>query len=147
MVQVMTVPLTQLIYCSELAEPARGPRAVDRLLEHGRARNATAGVTGVLVIDDGHVLQVLEGPRDALTALFVRISADDRHRNVQLISVSDLDVRSFPDWALGYLPQTASLGAVLRTYLGCRDFDPASAPATRLRAMVPHLLAPNEPAA
>jgi len=143
----MTTPLTQLIYCSELATPAPSPRAVDQLLERCRARNAAAGITGVLVVDGVHVLQVLEGPRDALTELFVRISTDARHRNVQLISVSDLDVRSFPDWALGYLPQTASLGAVLRTYLGCRDFDPAVVPASRLRAMVPHLLAPNEPAA
>ena len=51
------------------------PEELTDLLAVSRARNAAAGVTGLLVYKGGNFLQALEGPEDAVRATMQRISA------------------------------------------------------------------------
>ena len=88
--------LMQLIYSSQ-------PFGFDSamlisILADARRCNKRDGITGLLVCRADLYLQLLEGPRDVVTAAFTRIARDDRHAGVMLISCGDTSVRMFPAW-------------------------------------------------
>jgi hypothetical protein len=88
--------LMQLIYSSTpfgFTNPV-----LNTILSRSRHNNARDEITGALVCRADLYLQLLEGPRDKVTASFHRILGDDRHDNVTLISCNDITFRHFPDW-------------------------------------------------
>jgi hypothetical protein len=92
-------PLLVLVYVST-AMPALSRAELDELVAGSRRRNAAAGITGLLLYADGSVLQALEGPEDAVSALFGRIGRDPRHRGVSAILRRPLSRRIFADWTM-----------------------------------------------
>ena len=90
--------LYQLVYCSR-ATPGVDDDAVHRIILSARRRNPAQGITGLLVFGSGIFFQWLEGPRDNITALMVRLQDDDRHADiVTLGSSEEVRERLFPDW-------------------------------------------------
>ena len=73
------------------------------LLSECLARNARCGITGALMFGDGRFLQVLEGPEDAIDAIFMRINCDCRHQNVRLLSRTHSDKRLFAAWTMAFV--------------------------------------------
>jgi Sensors of blue-light using FAD len=71
---------------------------LNQILSASRRNNARNDITGALICRADLYLQVLEGPRNAVTATFQRILADDRHFDVALISSGDIAERMFPQW-------------------------------------------------
>jgi Sensors of blue-light using FAD len=71
---------------------------LNQILSASRRNNARDGITGALICRADLYLQVLEGPRSAVTTTFQRILADDRHFDVALISSGDVADRMFPQW-------------------------------------------------
>jgi hypothetical protein len=63
-----------------------------------KQRNRTLGITGVLLVDQGHFVQVLEGEDSHLRQLMSAIQKDTRHSNVTTIIDEPIDARSFDDW-------------------------------------------------
>jgi hypothetical protein len=114
--------LSQLIYASDAADLDDGQASL--ILKQARSGNRTRDLTGVLVFDGRHFLQVLEGSRVAVTEAFCRIAGDPRHQNVGLISVDDVAERDFPDWTMGYLGMTPEIRDVLTRYQAADGFDP-----------------------
>jgi hypothetical protein len=114
--------LSQLIYSSDVLD--LGPGKADALLDDARRRNRESGLTGVLLFNRNHVLQCLEGSREQVSATFHRIAADPRHTNVTLLSVRDIDQRDFPDWTMGFVPDTADTRSALRRIVDAEDFAP-----------------------
>ena len=49
-------------------------------------------------------LQILEGPRDLVTATFSRILRDERHVDVVNLLSSEIDRRLFPKWSMRHDP-------------------------------------------
>ncbi|GAA2743285.1 hypothetical protein GCM10009868_16430 [Terrabacter aerolatus] len=72
------------------------------LLERTRSRNASVGLTGLLLYADGSFVQTLEGPDDVVEETFARISRDTRHRSVSVALHEQVDERHFPDWSMGF---------------------------------------------
>ncbi len=70
------------------------------ILSAARRNNPRYGITGALVCRRDVYLQLIEGPADAIDALFARIEADDRHTNVELLLSEDAAERMFPAWAM-----------------------------------------------
>lgn len=88
--------LMQLIYASTpfgFDDPT-----LNQILSAARRNNLRDGITGSLICRADLYLQMLEGPRSAVTATFNRIMADDRHLDVVLIGCGDAKTRLFPDW-------------------------------------------------
>lgn len=88
--------LMQLIYASTpfgFDHPT-----LNQILSASRRNNERDTITGALICRADIYLQMLEGPRVAVTAAFKRILADDRHLDVSLISSSDITWRLFPRW-------------------------------------------------
>ena len=88
--------LMQLIYASTpfgFDNPT-----LNKILSVARRNNARDEITGALICRADLYLQMLEGPRAAVTARFHKILADDRHLDVVLISSRDVTARLFPQW-------------------------------------------------
>lgn len=90
--------LMQLIYASTpfgFDNPT-----LNNILSASRRNNARDQITGALICRADLYLQLLEGPRAAVTTTFHRIMGDDRHLEVVLISCADVKVRLFSQWAM-----------------------------------------------
>ncbi len=74
--------------------------ALEAILAVARQRNARDDITGALVCRHDLFMQMLEGPRDKVTACFGRILRDDRHVDVSLLWCGDAKARLFPDWTM-----------------------------------------------
>lgn len=70
------------------------------ILSAARRNNPRDGITGALVCRHDVYLQLIEGPEDAIDALYGRILGDDRHTNVELLLAEETSERLFPAWAM-----------------------------------------------
>lgn len=93
--------MKQLIYIST-ARGELSPEVVDQILKVSRRNNSRDGLTGLLVVGHRRFLQVLEGPSPVLDAAYRRIRADPRHYAFVELARKSIDMRSFPDWEMGY---------------------------------------------
>lgn len=70
------------------------------ILSAARRNNPQLGITGALVCRQDLYLQLIEGPAEAIDALYARICEDDRHANVELLLSEEMGERLFPNWAM-----------------------------------------------
>ncbi len=92
------MPLTQIIYSSK---PFGFDSSVlDDILTVSRARNSRDDITGTLICRADMYLQLIEGPEEALRATYARITADDRHLDIDLLVSRGVTRRMFPKWAM-----------------------------------------------
>lgn len=94
--------LSTLIYRSR-ARDLPGLNALDGLLALARQRNTAMDVTGILLFDGVHFVQLLEGPDAAVDALFESIRQDSRHGNVVRLMRDQGAVRRFEGEAMGLI--------------------------------------------
>ncbi|MBL8132415.1 MAG: BLUF domain-containing protein [Anaerolineae bacterium] len=90
-----------LVYVSFAAHDLSDEELKD-ILKVARETNQQLGITGMLLYRDGFFIQVLEGDEDKVKALFARIAADPRHRNVLTVHTGQVESRRFPDWTMGF---------------------------------------------
>lgn len=122
--------LQRLIYFS-----ARGAQDfdLDALVAASAERNRAVGVTGLLVADANAFLQVLEGPRDTVSALFQRISTDPRHERVTLSEVAEIAELAYPQWGMSGLHEAPRVAALWAQADSARPFDPWALRAQQIR--------------
>lgn len=65
-----------------------------------RELNALDGITGLLVFNGTHFLQVIEGAHDAIDDLLERLRRDPRHTGLEVRDERGIASRSFPDWSM-----------------------------------------------
>jgi Sensors of blue-light using FAD len=73
-----------------------------------RERNALDGVTGLLVFNGTHFLQIVEGSEEAIDDLVERLRKDPRHTGFEVRDRRKIDSRSFPDWSMELVRVRAS---------------------------------------
>jgi hypothetical protein len=71
-------------------------------------------------------VQILEGEEDAVRSRFAVISADPRHRVIQVMREKSITERQFPQWTMGFRPLTDNAASQL---VGFEDFFGRSGPA------------------
>jgi hypothetical protein len=62
--------------------------------------NALDGITGLLIFNGTHFLQVIEGDSGAIEGLLAKLRSDPRHHGVEIRDQRMIDLRSFPDWSM-----------------------------------------------
>lgn len=92
-----------IMYISDICPLMVGDqsRMIDGLIDIERTakqRNADLDITGVLLVDKGHFIQLLEGYRDELDVLMATICSDARHHDVCILMDEPISSRSFGDW-------------------------------------------------
>ena len=73
-----------------------------------RERNALEGITGLLVFNGTHFLQIVEGSEAAIDDLVERLRRDPRHTGFEVRDRRKVDIRSFPDWTMELVRVNAS---------------------------------------
>ena len=77
---------------------------------HRIARNANAldGITGLLIFNGTHFLQIIEGQPQAIDELVEKLRRDPRHSGVEIRDQRMVEARSFPDWSMELVRVSAS---------------------------------------
>jgi hypothetical protein len=115
--------LVRLMYASRAAESVDHDELV-AILRKSKVNNPAIGVTGVLCYSGGIFLQVLEGGRLPVSALYNRIANDPRHHDVVLLSYDEIGERSFAGWAMGQVNLSRLNPALLLKYSETAVLDP-----------------------
>ncbi len=76
------------------------------ILETARKRNPAMQITGMLLYHQGSFLQVLEGERSKVEALFAKIETDSRHNKVAKVTTYFMHDRLFSNWSMGFADLT-----------------------------------------
>lgn len=129
--------LIRLIYASKALDP-QSPALTDSILRKAHAWNSQNDITGVLCEGQGVFLQALEGERSKVTRLYTRISADPRHKDLELIHCESVSQRRYGDWSMA----SVRLSDVdPQTKITWPDFDPYSANGLLVMARIDELVA------
>jgi Sensors of blue-light using FAD len=115
--------LVRLMYASRATDSV-DHEALLAILRQSKAGNAQLGITGVLCFSEGIFLQVLEGGRMPVNALYNRIAADKRHRDVVLLTYEEIGERSFAGWSMGQVNLARLNPALLLKYSETATLDP-----------------------
>ncbi len=115
--------LVRLLYASRAAEGV-GHEELAAILRKSRQNNPGSGVTGLLCLSGGIFLQVLEGGRSQVSALYNRISQDPRHRDVVLLTYDEIAERRFAGWSMGVIDLSRLNPALLLKYSERAVLDP-----------------------
>ena len=113
----------RLLYVSSAVGP-QTTTVTGSILKTARAFNKAQDITGVLCQGQGLFLQVLEGQRSAVNRLYARILADQRHKDVELLTYEEISARRFGAWAMAHV-QLSSLDPMIQ--MKHPEFDPYTA--------------------
>jgi hypothetical protein len=76
------------------------------IFDVARSNNKKAGVTGALLVTDHWFVQALEGDEATVTALYRRISEDDRHEKVSIVESGAVDAQVFSRWSMAQVSKS-----------------------------------------
>jgi hypothetical protein len=115
--------LVRLIYASKVT-PNFGPMDMRDILDKSRRNNTENGITGLLVMADGHFFQALEGDREAVNHVYARILRDPRHTSSVILSSAEIEKRQFTSWTMGYVLHTEKNRPLFLAYSANKYFTP-----------------------
>jgi hypothetical protein len=108
--------LVRLLYASRAAEGI-DDALIGAILECSESRNPEHGITGLLCTYPGEdvFLQVIEGSRREVNALYANIVRDRRHKDVTLLHYAEIQERRFASWRMGSIDlKKVNLSTILR---------------------------------
>jgi hypothetical protein len=93
------VALTSLTYTSlaRLDLEAADIEAIHRSALHN---NALDGITGLLIFNGTHFMQMIEGSEPAIDDLVERLRRDPRHSGFEIRDRRTIEQLNFPDWSM-----------------------------------------------
>lgn len=117
--------LTRLIYTSTISD-SFVVDDIHAIMESARKNNIEAGLTGLLYFNRQYFLQCLEGGRDEVNKAYHKILPDSRHKNVVILSYEEISERQFPNWQMGYLPESERTQSAYIHFTASYTLDPYS---------------------
>jgi len=99
--------LTSVTYTS-LASLDLQTADLEDIHRSAREQNALDGITGLLVFNGTHFLQIIEGSAEAIEDLVDRLRKDPRHTGFEIRDRRKVDARSFPEWSMELVRVQAS---------------------------------------
>lgn len=91
--------LKSLTYTS-LAKLDLSAGELEAIQRTARDFNALDGITGLLVFNGTHFLQIIEGAEAAIDELVERLRRDRRHSAIEVRDERRVEQRSFPEWSM-----------------------------------------------
>lgn len=92
--------LVRLLYASRAVGKIECAGVHD-IMQQSHAHNHQNGITGILCHTDKLYMQVLEGGRAAVNALYAKILGDARHTDVVLLHYEEISERHYAGWTMG----------------------------------------------
>jgi hypothetical protein len=97
--QMEDYPIYRLTYLSSAADTFTDADLND-IESKSLAANHARDVTGLLIVNGKHILQILEGRESAVCELYAKISKDPRHSITKLVSTIEDEGRLLMSWNL-----------------------------------------------
>ena len=98
------------------------------ILAASRRNNRAANITGALIFSSGSFLQTLEGPIDAIEALYEHIAVDVRHAGATIVEACDIEKRDFGEWSMAFSGENVDEQARFKALIALgNDIDRAKA--------------------
>jgi Sensors of blue-light using FAD len=129
--------MIRMLYVSTAAGPVT-TAVTGTILRSAQTHNAVNGITGVLCQGQGLYLQVLEGERAAVEALYARIQLDKRHSQVEQRHLEDITRRRYGKWSMAHVDWTPLDMATNEKLPG---LDPYTASGEQVMAQIDALIA------
>lgn len=70
--------------------------------------NKRQNISGLLLHNNGLIMQVLEGSENGVKALFTKIKRDKRHHDVKVELSAEFENPYFQNWSMGFRPIESS---------------------------------------
>jgi len=112
------------------------------ILEVCSVNNKKAEITGVLCQGSGIYMQVIEGRRSAINALYSRIISDKRHNQIELLSFEEVGQRRYGQWSMALVQLSIDDPMV---QLAHPEFDPYSASSKDAIRIIDELIKSSSP--
>jgi hypothetical protein len=132
--------LVRLLYASRAAQSVT-QATIESIMQQSREHNPAQGITGVLCYGGDVYMQVLEGGRSAVNALYNRIVADARHQEVMLLNYEEVGERRFAAWTMGQVNLAKVNPSTLLRYLEKPELDPFAVSGKASLALLEELIA------
>lgn len=110
----------QIVYESHASESLTDSDVIE-ILRKSQISNNRTRISGLLVFKDRRFLQFIEGPHQAVEALYARIALDSRHRNLRLLNETVCDELLMPTWAMAYTSSSKAIAHGDNFVLGHRQ--------------------------
>jgi Sensors of blue-light using FAD len=130
----------RILYVSRAVGPQTST-VTAAILATAQAFNRANGISGVLCQGQGLYLQVLEGERRAVHALYAKIIADSRHKDVEMLHLEEVTQRRYGDWSMALVNLSEQDVMVQMKH---PEFDPYSASGALVMTLVDELLASGQ---
>lgn len=85
---------------------------ISELVKFAQENNKKLDITGMLLYQNRTFVQLLEGEKDVVLALYEKIQQDERHTRVETFWEQEIEVKSFAKWSMA-----------LADLSNARDFD------------------------
>jgi Sensors of blue-light using FAD len=131
--------LVRLLYASRA--DAVTPEMIDSILAQSRAHNPGLGITGILCHGGDVFMQVIEGGRDTVNALYNAIVRDGRHHDVMVLHYEEITERRFSGWTMGQVNLSRINPSIVLKYSDRPTLDPFSVSGRASLAMLEELIA------
>jgi hypothetical protein len=115
--------LIRLLYASRTAEDI-SQSLLEVILSQSRQNNPEQGVTGVLCVGGRTFMQVLEGGRETVNALYRKIAKDPRHHDAGILHYEEVDERRFGGWTMGHVNLDRISPNIILKYSDSTTLDP-----------------------
>lgn len=115
--------LIRLIYASTISDKFSSSD-IEHILKAAREHNKRNHVTGMLCFNQQYFLQCLEGSRAKVNEAYQHILEDKRHTQVTLLDYTEIDMREFDNWSMGFMPECNLNAATNLKYSGSEQFTP-----------------------
>mgnify|MGYP002784200897 CR=1 FL=1 len=126
--------LVRLIYTSRAVQALQATD-LQRLVEAAGRNNWRDEITGALLFHHGRFIEVLEGARADVSACFLRIAKDARHRDCVLLGLQDIPERAFGAWSMKLLPWSPSIAGDVESIFESADSGEADRVASAVSVM------------
>jgi Sensors of blue-light using FAD len=127
--------LVRCLYASRATKPI-ADGVLDAILKQSRRNNPGRGITGMLCHANDIFVQVLEGGRTDVSRLLTRIVADERHRDIEILSLEEIAERRFGCWTMGQVNLATSNAALLLRFSEKAELNPFTLTAAATMALV-----------
>lgn len=91
---------------------------LEAIHQTARELNALDGITGLLIFNGTHFLQIIEGSEDAINELVERLRRDVRHSGLEIRDEQRLTARAFPDWSMQMVRVSTDFGETRENVAG-----------------------------
>ena len=133
--------LVRLLYVSKPVGPIT-TYVTNSILEESIVNNKEEDITGVLCQGSGLYMQVIEGQRSVISALFARIMADRRHNTVEILSIEEIKQRRYVQWSMALVQLSLDDPMVQMAH---PEFDPYSASSSDAMKIIDDLIKSSSP--